>query len=95
MGIDLTYTGRMYVAHYAGYIAEDVLEHTPDFWDIDISARYTFRFSDRNSLTVGLTLENALDQFQEDLDMGMYRDAGYMYGPRLPRTLRMNCSFNF
>lgn len=95
MGIDLTYTGRMYVAHYAGYIDEDVLEHTPDFWDIDLSARYTFRFSDRNSLTVGLTLENALDQFQEDLDMGMYRDAGYMYGPRLPRTLRMNCSFNF
>ncbi len=95
LGVDVKYTGRMYVPHYAGYIEADVLEHTPDFWDLGLSVRQKFIVSDQSSLTVGLTLENVLNQFQNDLDMGMYRDAGYMYGPRYPRTLRMNCSFSF
>ena len=31
-------------------------------------------------------VQNILDQFQNDLDKGVYRDAGYFYGPTAPRT---------
>ena len=31
-------------------------------------------------------IKNVLDQYQKDLDLGPLRDAGYIYGPNLPRT---------
>jgi outer membrane receptor for ferrienterochelin and colicin len=31
-------------------------------------------------------VKNILDQFQSDLDKGMDRDAGFIYGPATPRT---------
>jgi outer membrane receptor for ferrienterochelin and colicins len=37
-------------------------------------------------LEINAGVKNVLDQFQEDLDRGMDRDAGYVYGPATPRT---------
>lgn len=95
IGADLNYTGPMWVPHYAGYIGEDRLEHTPSFWKVDLTARQKIGFGDQGGITLGLTLENAFNQFQKDLDLGPGRDAGYMYGPRFPRTFRFSLSYDF
>ncbi|MFI3286570.1 MAG: TonB-dependent receptor [Rikenellaceae bacterium] len=88
-----TYTGRMYVEHCAGYIEEDRVEHTPDFWDVNFKATYNFTLTKavRTQLHVGVN--NIFNQFQSDFDQGPDRDAGYIYGPMLPRSL--NCGVKF
>lgn len=37
-------------------------------------------------LELNVGVKNVLDQYQKDLDRGVERDAGYIYGPSLPRT---------
>jgi outer membrane receptor for ferrienterochelin and colicins len=34
-------------------------------------------------------VKNILNQFQDDFDSGVFRDAGYVYGPRQPRTINV------
>jgi len=38
-------------------------------------------------------IQNLFNSFQEDFDQGPLRDAGYMYGPSLPRTLFAGVKF--
>ncbi|AKJ65230.1 hypothetical protein [Kiritimatiella glycovorans] len=35
------------------------------------------------------------DEFQDDLDQGPNRDSGYVYGPRLPRTVYLTANVAF
>ena len=95
IGLDTNFTGPMWVPHYAGFITEDRLEHSPSFWKMDLSVKQHFAFGNSGGISLGLILENVFNQFQKDLDLGMNRDAGYMYGPRFPRTLRFSCSYDF
>lgn len=91
------YTGPMKVPHYAGYIEEDVLETSGSFLTFDASlsrAMPLFRGSE-TALVLTLGVKNLTDQYQEDLDMGPDRDAGYVYGPRFPRTLYTSVKFEF
>ena len=39
-----------------------------------------------NALTFKAGVKSITDEFQEDLDQGSERDAGYVYGPATPRT---------
>ena len=82
-----TYTGSMIVPHYAGYIAEDRMETTPDFFDLNVKFNYTFILHDHIKLQVNTGVQNILNHFQPDLDRGEFRDSGYFYGPTQPRTL--------
>jgi outer membrane receptor for ferrienterochelin and colicins len=38
-------------------------------------------------------VKNIFNQIQKDYDKGMYRDAGYIYGPSLPRTINFGIKF--
>lgn len=82
-----TYTGSMIVPHYAGYIENDRMETTPDFFDLNLKAAYTFILRDHLNLELSAGVQNILDSFQGDLDKGEFRDSGYFYGPTQPRTL--------
>ena len=82
-----TYTGDMIVPHYAGYIAEDRMEPTPHFFDLNLKFNYTFILHDHIKLQVNTGVQNILNHFQPDLDQGEFRDSGYFYGPTQPRTL--------
>lgn len=81
------YTGSMKVPHYAGFIDEDRLETSDSFltWDVTLNRRFKLDSGLAFKLTVGA--RNITDEFQPDLDQGPDRDAGYVYGPRSPRTL--------
>ncbi|MFZ4582501.1 MAG: TonB-dependent receptor [Paludibacter sp.] len=88
-----TYTGTMLAPHFAGYIASDRLEQTPDFFDLTLKASHDIKL---NGITMQLSggVKNAFNAYQKDLDVGALRDAGYIYGPGLPRTFFVGLKFN-
>ncbi len=92
---EMTYTGSMKVPHYAGYIPDDILENSDPYTVINISLNKKIYMSTKQSLIFTVSVMNILDNFQKDLDKGIYRDAGYMYGPRFPRTFRFGIKYNF
>lgn len=83
------YTGRMYVPHFAGYIEKNELKHTKDFFDLGMRLAYDFKLANSMTLQLNGGVKNVFNSFQKDFDKGMDRDAGYMYGPGLPRTFFM------
>ena len=86
--------GEEKVPHYAGFIAADRLETTPTFAVIDVSVTKRFPIGgDEISLTLGG--RNITDDYQDDLDSGPDRDTGYLYGPRVPRTLYATFGYEF
>ena len=80
------YTGPMLVQHFAGYIPEDTEFRTPGFFDSTIKLAYNFFATDKTTWQLNGGVQNILNSFQKDFDRGPLRDAGYMYGPSLPRT---------
>jgi outer membrane receptor for ferrienterochelin and colicins len=83
------YTGSMLVQHFAGYVAEDTEKDTPDFYDINLKLAYDFKLSGSAVLQINGGVQNLFNSYQNDFDKGQYRDAGYIYGPALPRTYFM------
>ncbi|MYF04153.1 MAG: TonB-dependent receptor [Holophagales bacterium] len=83
----LSYTGQLAAPHYAGYIAEDRLELTPGFLAVDVGVSRRFVLRGDRSIVGMFALKNLTDEYQQDLDRGPLRDAGYVYGPRFPRSV--------
>lgn len=81
-----TYTGSMLVQHLAGYVAEDEEVTTPDFFDMGIKVAYDMKLSNNSTIQFNAGVKNIFNAYQKDLDKGADRDAGYIYGPSLPRT---------
>lgn len=79
-------TGNMLVQHFAGYIPEDKEVTTPIFFEWDVKLCYDIPIYKHYTLEINAGVKNLLDHFQQDLDKGMDRDAGYIYGPATPRT---------
>lgn len=87
-----TYTGSMLAPHFAGFIANDQLEKTPSFADINLKATYDFRLNGI-AMQVSGGAKNVFNSYQQDLDKGALRDAGYIYGPSLPRSFFVGLKF--
>ena len=81
------YTGSMYVPHYAGYIPNDVLKESEEFFELNSKVAYTFFLSNNFGLQINAGIQNMFNNYQKDFDKSIFRDAGYMYGPSRPRTL--------
>ena len=88
-----TYAGSMYAPHYPGgyhdnvLIENETLEETPDFFDIGVKLSYNFKINGNTSLQVNGGMKNIFNSYQDDFDAGIGRDAGYIYGPKQPRTI--------
>jgi outer membrane receptor for ferrienterochelin and colicins len=69
------------------------MEQTPEFFDLNLKASYDIKLS---GITLQLSggVKNAFNAYQKDLDKGALRDAGYIYGPSLPRTFFVGLKFN-
>ena len=85
--ISVVYTGKMYAQHYAGFIAEDRLETTGDFYEVNLKSSYTFVVKEKLHLQLSGGIQNVFNQYQKDFDLGVNRDATYIYGPSRPRTI--------
>jgi outer membrane receptor for ferrienterochelin and colicins len=81
-----TYTGSMKVPHFEGYIEADAIETTPSFLDINLKISYDFKLAQQSKLRLEAGVQNILNSYQQDFNKGIFRDAGYMYGPMKPRT---------
>ena len=81
------YTGSMKTTHLTGYIADTRLETTPAMWDVGVNTAYEFKFQTFFPLEVSCGIKNLFNQYQKDFDKGAERDADYIYGPSLPRTM--------
>ncbi|MBO7133145.1 MAG: TonB-dependent receptor [Bacteroidales bacterium] len=82
-----TYTGRMLIQHFAGYISEDAETISKPFFDMNLKLSYTFKIMDEVNLEASLGMKNIFNSYQNDFDQGELRDAGYIYGPSLPRSI--------
>lgn len=82
-----THTGSMLVQHFAGYVAEDTEKKTPDFYDLMLKLTYNFKLNSSANLQLNGGVQNIFNSYQNDFDKGEFRDAGYIYGPSLPRTV--------
>ncbi len=87
------YTGSMLVQHCAGYIDQDEEVETPSFWNLGCKVSYSWQFGMGLGFELSAGVKNILDAYQSDLDCGIDRDAGYIYGPSAPRTYFIGAKF--
>ena len=69
-----TYTGPMLVNHFAGY------------FDMGLKVSYDFKLYNAFAVQLNAGIRNIFNAYQKDFDQGIDRDAGYIYGPSLPRS---------
>ena len=86
------YTGSMIAQHYAGFINQDVLNETPSFFENNIKIDIDHQFNSSFDVTMNIGVQNFTNAFQKDFDIGIKRDAGYVYGPSRPRTYFLGLS---
>lgn len=94
------FTGRMLVQHNHGgmnpkgeEIKWDSERLTPAFWDMGLRLSYNIRLSKQMRLELSAGAKNLFDSFQNDLDRGEGKDAGFVYGPSMPRTFFFGAKF--
>ncbi|MDY3068817.1 MAG: TonB-dependent receptor [Parabacteroides sp.] len=90
-----TYTGSMLVQHNAGYIETDRDDETPDFLDMSLKVAYDIPIYKSVTLQVNAGVKNIFNSYQNDFDKGNDRDAGYIYGPGLPRSYFFGCKITY
>ena len=86
-----TYTGSMLVQHIAGFVPADCEVNTPEFFDMNVKLAYDIPLFKAFTLQVNGGIQNIFDSYQDDFDKGPQRDAGYMYGPGIPRSYFVGC----
>lgn len=90
MSFSGTITGCMRVPHVIDPETEQtVVKTTPLFFDHAIKIAYTVKTKSDSKFEFFAGVQNIFNSFQQDFDLGVLRDAGYVYGPLKPRTLFM------
>ena len=89
LSLGLKWTGPMKVNKTTGG-TDDALEgeitESESFFVLNATLRREFHLGGIH-LNGKLGVHNILDDYQEDLETGVGRDVGYVYGPRFPRSL--------
>lgn len=93
--LSVEYTGKMKALHYSGYIENDRLKTTLPFWVVNTKIQKIINFGENNRVSIFVGAFNMLNSYQKDLDKGMDRDSGYVYGPAKPRSFYIGFEFSF
>ena len=87
-------TGSMLAPHVIDAETEfTVIEETPVFFEQNLRLSYEMPLKNTFNLEFFGGVQNILDSFQDDFDLGAERDAGYVYGPGRPQTLFFGAKF--
>lgn len=95
----LKYTGSMYMPHEI--VVEDadepelLLKTTPDFFVLDAGLSINLNIINDFKTKVSVGIKNITNAYQKDLDWGINRDPGYVYGPSQPRTFYVGIDASF
>lgn len=99
IGISLSgvYTGSMLVPHFGGApgVPNDEVIHSKTFLDQNIKLSYKMPLKSMTRWRAGVNQEiqffggvkNIFNSYQDDFDIGRYRDSNFVYGPARPRTI--------
>ncbi|MCD8186324.1 MAG: TonB-dependent receptor, partial [Rikenellaceae bacterium] len=88
------YSGRMFVPHAATDFNENEIVKSEEFFDAGFKLAYTFSLTSSISLELHGGMKNVFDQYQKQVDAGETKDAGFIYGPNLPRTFFFGMKFS-
>ncbi|MGE0042275.1 MAG: TonB-dependent receptor [Vicinamibacterales bacterium] len=88
------YTGPMRVPRYRAGTDRDLVR-SPSFVTLDLGLARPLGAWGGRALTLTANLRNLTGAYQRDLDQGPLRDANYVYGPRLPRSIGMGLRVDF
>lgn len=94
LSVNGTYTGSMLMQHYGSDFMEDEEVWTPTFFDLAFKIAYDFNITESTKLQLNAGVQNIFNSYQSDFDLGETRDAGYIYGPSLPRSYFVGLKFN-
>lgn len=89
-----TYTGTMLVQHFGVDVLNNKEVWTPDFFDMNLKVSYDIDIFSYSKLQLNAGVQNIFNSYQTDFDKGENRDAGYVYGPSLPRSFFVGAKFN-
>ena len=84
-----TYTGAMLVPYFGPTIAnseDGELRKSDPFFDLGIKISYNIKVNGA-TLQLFAGAKNNFNSYQNDFDLGIDRDPGYMYGPNQPRMI--------
>lgn len=94
----MKYSGSMFVPHEikVDYQADPLLElvKSQSFVEFDLSVSKTIEILPKTNTVIIVGVKNLADAFQPDLDYGVSKDPGYIYGPGSPRTYFVNINLN-
>jgi outer membrane receptor for ferrienterochelin and colicins len=93
--LSMEYTGKMKVPHYEGYIENDTLESTDPFWVVNVKLRKPIKITENYNVSFFIGAYNLFNSYQKDLDKGVDRDSGYVYGPAKPKSFYAGFDFSF
>lgn len=85
------YTGRMYIPHETPDYNEII--RSEEFFDLGFKLAYTIPLTRAVNLEVNGGMKNVFDSYQKHLDVGAEKDAGFIYGPAMPRTFFFGLKF--
>jgi outer membrane receptor for ferrienterochelin and colicins len=94
LSLNGTYSGSMLMQHYGELTDGDQEVWTPTFFDLNTKMSYTFSLSAATKLQLNAGIQNIFNSYQTDFDKGETRDAGYIYGPSLPRSFYIGLKFS-
>jgi outer membrane receptor for ferrienterochelin and colicins len=77
-----------------GNLLENRLEKSDWFFNVDLGFSKIFELSN-GKLTGSLGVRNLLDDFQNDLETGAFRDSDYVAGPAFPRSFYAGFKYEF
>ncbi len=83
ISVNGNYTGKMLVPYFG---EESELRESNIFIDMGTRISYDTRLNN-SGVQIFAGVKNMFNSFQKDLDTGINRDPGYLYGPMLPRTI--------
>lgn len=92
-------TGPMDVPHVitdaGGSLVRNDLSRSDWFFTLDAALVRRWDLSRESALVATAGVRNLLNDYQDDLDSGVYRDSTYVYGPRFPRTFFASLRYEF
>ena len=85
------YTGRMLVANQTNLELRD----TPSFFELGIKLSYDYHINNEVKFQFDAGVQNLLNSYQDDFEIGADRDSGYIYGPSQPQTFYVGVKYSF
>ena len=95
LSLNGVFTGSMLFQHYAGYVEKDCEKVTPAFADLGARVAYNIDLTKKTQMELFISVKNILNQYQDDLDVGMDKDSKYVYGPATPRSFYLGAKVLF